>query len=216
MANSPVAVFHFLHKSGDTDMNKKFKLLIIALSLVAAVFSHYANAGEKVYVMMEKNTRPVDDLAVECGWANLVFVIPAAGIRSDLYSIQSKKTNGVLLRDDLNKVGESLDCIDSGDFTIERGNQVIYDFGEAWLLSVHGQDYIVTGMSRLRTNPNLNPVLGIPGEFLGVSTGSIFTEETIQEVPPRPVGSYSSNFRASAVGGPYAGGIVTLRIITED
>jgi len=216
LASGPVAVFHFLHKSGDADMNKKHKLLIIALSLTTAIFSYYVNAGERVYVMMEKNTHPVDDLAVECGWANLVFVVPAAGIRSDLYSIQSKKTNGVLLEDDIKKVGESLDCIDSGDFTIERGFQPIYDFGEAWLLSVHGQDYIVTGMSRIRTNPNFNPVLGIPGEFLGVSTGSIFTEESIQEDPPRAVGSYSSNFRASIVGGPYAGGIVTLRIITED
>ncbi len=197
-------------------MNKIHKLLILALSLFTAISAQYANAGEKVYVMMEKNTRSVDDLAVECGWANLVFVVPAVGIRSDLYSIQSKKTNGVLLEDDIKKVGESLDCIDSGDFQIERGNQLTYDFGEAWLLTVDGQDYIVTGMSRLRTNPSQNPVLGIPGEFLGVSTGSIFTEETILEEPPRPIGSYSSNFRASIAGGPYTGGIVTLRLITED
>ena len=52
MAGCPVALFHFLHKNGDADMNKQQKLLtIFSLSLTTAFFSSYVNAGETVCVV---------------------------------------------------------------------------------------------------------------------------------------------------------------------
>lgn len=173
---------------------------------------------ESIFVVAQQNIRPIEELASDCLFSTFLFVDPAFGTRSDLYSVQSKKTNGVLLKDDIKKVGELTGCFDVGSPQLERFVIPTYDFGGAWLLTLHGQDYVVTGMSRWRTNPlpGGDVIMNVPGDFLGVSTGTVFTPESIQMDPPVPVGSFSVNYRANIAGGPATGGILTLRLLPHD
>lgn len=198
-------------------MKRLFLLLIPTLIFTTFGFAKDDIPGEQIFVAQQQNIMPVDDLAVDCAWAPQVFVLPAGGFKSDLYSVQSKKTNGVLLNGDIKKVGQMLGCYDAGAPNTERGIVPTFDIGQAWLLNFNGQDYIVTGMNRLRTTPGVDVILGVPGEFLGVAIGTVFTPESIMMNPPKPVGSFSLNYIANAIGNDVvgAGGIMTLRLYNQ-
>ena len=195
-------------------MKGLYLLLVLALLCPTAAFAEDGIYEEKIYVVQQQNRRPVDDLAIDCAWASQLAVIPIAGNKSDLYSVQSKKTTGLLLKDDIKKVGELLGCYDIGSPQLERGVIPTYDFGQVWLLKLDGNPYIVTGMSRLRTNPAVDDIMGVPGNFLGVGTGTIFTPSSILENPPVPVGSFAQNYISHISGLPQfrSEGILTIRL----
>ena len=195
-------------------MKSLYLLLIPTLLFTNAALAENATPEETIYVVQQKNRRPVDDLAVDCAWASQVFVAAIQGNRSDLYSLQTKKTNGVVLKDKIKKVGELVGCFDQGSPQVERGIVPTYDAGQAWLLKLDGKQYIVTGMTRLRTDPTQEVFFGIPGTYLGVGTGTVFTPESIAMFPPVPVGSFSSNAIGNFFGvpGERNEGILTIRL----
>ena len=200
-------------------MKKLCLLLIPFLFFTNTAFAKKNTSEESIFVVAQQNIRPIplDDLATDCGLLQPLLFSPVAfGNRSDLYSVQSKKTNGVLLKDDIKKVGELLGCFNSGSVEIERLIIATYDFGAVWGLELDGKIYIVTGMSRLRTDPAVDVNIGAPGDFLGVSTGTVFTPESIQMVPPVPVGSFSANYHANIFGGPSTGGTLTIRLLPHN
>ena len=202
-------------------MKKLCLLLIPFLFFTNTAFAKKDTSEESIFVVAQQNISPIplDDLATDCGLLEPLLFSPVAfGTRSDLFSVQSKKTNGVLLKDDIKKVGELLGCFNSGSPEIERLIIDTFDFGAVWGLELDGKIYIVTGMSRWRTNPlpGGDVIMGVPGDFLGVSTGTVFTPESILMDPPVPVGSFSANYRANIYGGPTTGGILTIRLLPQD
>jgi hypothetical protein len=200
-------------------MKKLCLLLIPFLFFTNTAFAKKDTSEESIFVVAQQNIRPIplDDVATDCGLLQPLLFSPVAfGNRSDLFSVQSKKTNGVLLKDDIKKVGELLGCFNSGSPEIERLIIDTFDFGAVWGLELDGKIYIVTGMSRLRTDPAVDVNIGAPGDFLGVSTGTVFTPESIMMDPPVPVGSFSANYRANIYGGPTTGGILTIRLLPQD
>ena len=203
-------------------MKKLCLLLLPLLAITNAAFAKKPASEESVFVVAQQNIRPLPldegGLVPDCVLLEpVLFSFAAFGTKSDLYSIQSKKTNGTLLKDDIKEVGELLSCLYSGSAQLERNNTIAtYDFGAVWELALDGKTYIVTGMSRLRTDPAVDVNVGAPGDFLGVSTGTVFTPESILEVPPVPVGSFSVNYHANIFGGPATGGILTIRLLAQD
>ena len=161
-------------------MKKLCLLLIPLLFFTNTAFAKKDASEESIFVVAQQNIRPIplDDLATDCGL-----------LRPLLFS------------------SVALGCFNSGSEEKERLIIDTYDFGAAWGLELHGKIYIVTGMSRWRTNPlpGGDVIMGVPGDFLGVSTGTVFTPESILMDPPVPVGSFSANYRANIYGGPTTG-----------
>ena len=200
-------------------------LVPVLLSVSTVVFAQGFSFEEKIHVVQTKNSEPLENPAESCAWANNLFVQPVGGDTADLYSLQSKKTNGIVLKEGIKKVGEMIGCFDIGSPQLERGVVPTYDLGRAWGIRLEEQDYIVTGMSRLRTDPSApqDQIFGVPGTALLVSTGTIFTRASLENWQPgddlpSPVGSLSGNAIINLIPGfvsPIpAESILTLRIYT--
>lgn len=199
---------------------KNLFLLVIPVFLFNSIA--YADNGivdEKIYVVQQQNGRPAT--GSECDWAYAQGVNVVLGTISDLYSVQSKKTTGSLLVNDIKKVGEIIGCVDTGEPTYERPinppgvGYPTYELGHVWKLLLDGKSYVVTGMSRVRAED----FGGALGTILAVATGTIFTEDSFLEVPPIPVGSLSGNYIVNVYGLPYpaevTGSIFTFRIYSN-
>jgi len=200
-------------------MKNLFFLVIPAFLLNSIAYADNGTVEEQVYVVQQQNARPAT--GSECDWAYDLGVNVVLGTISDLYSVQSKKTTGSLLVNDIKKVGEIIGCIDAGEPTFERpinppgAGYPTYELGHVWRLLLNGKQYVVTGMSRVRAAD----FGGAPGTILAVATGTIFTEGSIVETPPIPVGSLSGNYITNLYGLPYpaevTGSIFTLRIYSN-
>jgi hypothetical protein len=156
-----------------------------------------------------ENVTPVSP--EDCAWANpFLQEVSIGGFDSDLFTVQSKKTSGELLKDTINKVGEIRACLGQGFPATERG-LLVADFGIVWDLSLNGQSYLVGGGGRFRTNPPaFPPNFPEPGMSLAGTTGTIV-------IPPNvftPVGSMSGNTLGNEFGiaGYEDGSLITVRL----
>lgn len=187
----------------------KISMLLSGIFLISsAVLARDANYGEQIIVAQQQNRmliQPGEDLVEACSWATpLLGGVPAfSGASSDLYSVQTKKTNGSILKDDLKKVGSLLGC--QSDLEGPLFERILFptaDVGQVIYLTLNGNDYIVTGSSRLRTNPIFGPGFPGPGMFLSGGTGTIQKPFTEADFPDniQVVGSLSVNTISKPLG----------------
>jgi hypothetical protein len=177
-------------------MKKTTFLLSTALLAPSVLFAQPPEIQESIHVVRQKNRTALP--AEACDWA-LPFLGGKELInssRSDLYSIQTKKTNASTLKGDIKKVGSWLGCLADYTLEYERVDVQTADFGEIWQMTLNGKEYTVTGTNRLRTNPNLPPY-GFPvpytGMFLVTSTGTVHKSFADTWPAVVVVGSFSCN-----------------------
>jgi hypothetical protein len=214
------AISYLLTNTRIFDMNRiKIIVLLSAIFLIpGTIFAKDADDGEKIYVVYQQNRIPipVDELKNLCDPEEWLFGGQPvfAGSRADLYSVHTKKTDGSILKDDLKKVGSLVGCQSALQPVLERGAFPTLDGGLVIYLTLNGNQYMVTGSNRLRTNP----VFGFPepGQFLSGSTGTIQKPFTLADFPNNieVVGSISINTISAFTGGNLddSSSIYTLRL----
>ena len=189
---------------------KLFRLILL-ITFFTPCLSH-ANGplfDESLHVLKSGSRTAVS--AADCAWAEIFLnETPMGGNNFDLYTLQTKKTSGEILKEGLKKVGNVRSCFGTGYPVNERG----IPFGEVaivWQLELNGQSYLVGGAARFRTNPpGFNPDFPELGMYLAGATGTIV-------IPPAyftPVGSLTSNTLGNEFGvaGYEDGAIVTIRL----
>ena len=177
---------------------KRISSLLVIISLCPfQVFAQ--DFKETIYVVSQVNRT---ELPLEsCNWALPLLggqpLISAA--RSELYSVSNKHKKG-FIKNPKRQVGTLEGCTAEGTLEYERVDFPTADLGEIWRLTLHGEQYTVTGSNRFRTNPFDYPN-GFPvpntGMFLGTGTGTVH-KPFATHWPPVVVGSFSTNYVLSS------------------
>ena len=179
-------------------------ILFFICLLPGTLFAQAPELEETIYVVRQQNRTEMPFDACDPALPFLGTQPRISAVRSDLYSVHTKKTNGSVLKDDLKKVGTVFGCTVDWTPETERGFPTA-DFGQVWQMTLNGKEYTVTGSLRLRTDP-ANPPFGFPipntGMVLLTSTGTVH-KSFATDWPPVVVGTMSGNFLSDplAIGG---------------
>lgn len=123
---------------------KKIILLSIALFFTpSTVLADAADFDETDYVFRSFITDTPADIQ-ECFDIGAPFV-PDTFAHFDLYSLQSKKTNGIVLKDNIKVIGHVLTCFDGSGIGPENPFDL---FPAHFKVTLDGMEFIVQGQAR--------------------------------------------------------------------
>ena len=86
--------------------------IFISPSIALADASDFEEVDYVFRSYVSENAPPIDD----CYDIGAIFPSTLAS-NFDLYSLQSKKTNGIVLKDNIKKIGHVLTCVDASELT---------------------------------------------------------------------------------------------------
>lgn len=180
---------------------KAFILLLGAVFLMPGMaFSDGEDFDEITYVYRTfESDVPVD--LQECIELDTPFVSNWA-LKWDLYSFHSKKTNGLVLNDDINRIGETLGCADVSGF----GDNIFGPIPVYFKFTLDGMELIAEGQAQWLS-------IDIPEDLVVMQVAWA----RIIDGPPEIIGGWMvSNALSNAFGLPgYVGGAFTsIRLFT--
>jgi hypothetical protein len=163
-------------------MRKSSLLLLSALVVSGMTFAQ--DYYERVYIYSPFPTENEFTLD-QCIPAGNFGLIPTVGGRFDLYSLQTKKTNGIVLNDKVKRVGGLLVCQDWNAWSPVNNTVPVY-----WEISIDGMDMVAVGLgtpelpgggvvlnaalpSSFLMNISANILYGSPGVAGGTVTSSV-------------------------------------------
>lgn len=143
---------------------------LLASPYVLSAASDYAEITY-VFRSFQSATPPDPQECVDIGWpsANEPFANSF-----DIYSLQSKKANGVVLNDDIKKIGQVITCIDLSGFSFETAFDPL---PARFRVEIDGMVLIMEGMGRFTS-------FDVPEFLVGLAVYSL----QVVQGPPEIIG----------------------------
>lgn len=186
---------NFLHQV------KKLTLLLTTVFFMPNIaFSDAADFDEIDYVFRSFESEIPAEIQ-DC--YDIGFFSPTSFTNFDLYSLQSKKTNGKVLKDNIKKIGHVLTCVDFTGVSLENP---FVTTPARFKVTIDGMELIVEGQGNYRS-------LDVPEPLLGMAVYSL----RIVEGPSNVVGGWLvTNTISNALGVPgyVNGSFATIRLFT--
>ena len=182
---------------------KAYILLLGAIFLIPGMaFADAEDFDEITYVFRSFESEVPADLQ-ECVDIGIPYV-PDFANNYDLYSLHSKKTNGLVLNEDIKRIGHVLTC---GDFSGIGWENVFDPFPMYFKVTLDGMELIAQGQGRYLS-------LDVPEDLLFMLTATL----RIIEAPPEIIGGWLvTNTLSNPFGLPgYVGGsFASIRLFTH-
>ena len=179
-----------------------FILFVIAIFLTPSmVFADAEDFDEITYVFRSFESDVPADLQ-ECLDIGIPY-FPTHATNYDLYSLHSKKTNGLVLNEDIKKIGHVLTCADFSGIGLEN----LFDpFPMNFKVTLDGMELIAEGQGRYLS-------FDVPEDLLGMLTATM----RIIEAPPEIIGGWLVTNTISngfVLPGYVNGSFATIRLFT--
>ena len=182
-------------------LNISFLFLIAIFFVPGMALADAQDFDEVTYVFRSFESDVPADIQ-ECFDIGIPFV-PDVAANYDLYSFHSKKTNGRILTENINKISHVLTCADWSGLTWENRFDPIPVF---FKVTLDGMELILQGQLRFLS-------IDVPEPFLGLSTVTI----QVVEGPPEVLGGWLvSNTITNIFGLPgyVNGSYASIRLFT--
>ena len=156
-------------------LKQKASILLGAIFLMPGIaFSDAEDFDEVTYVFRSFESAVPADIQ-DCFDMDIPFITShTAGF--DIYSFHSKKTNGLVLNEDIKRIGHVLTCADWSETTPESPWVPVPAY---FKVTLDGMELLAQGQGRLLS-------LDVPEAFLGLSTWTL----EIIEGPPEVIGGW--------------------------